>query len=490
MGIDENPKKILVNANYYSIYIIGSLDRSIPRLSYCSFYLYIILIMNEKLKEYTAIGLITLLLLAIALLILRYLSPGLLGKGTDLQLVQIDKKVPPFFDNIFREEDIKSVDFLIQDPVFKVRAKPLLPEVSGVGPHDILGFRNFGVPNQAEIVIVGDSQTYGNNAPIIYNWPHIFNNYLASNQKYVTQYAMATGGWGAIQYFEAARNASVFQPIILIVAFYTGNDPLESFSLAYGSDLWVRYRLDTNLSSSDAPMVEFPEPKKYQWPVNFSDGVSTIFTPKLRGENNLQSPVVDVGYKIMLQVAKDIRSILRPLNIKVFYTIIPTKELVYKNKINAEVGLDIPAHYKNLITNEETRIKWLSGELSKLGAGSKYVDIVEPLQVAASRRVMLYPKDGNGHPVLSGYSVIAQTIADTVAKALPEFVQGFALANSELYSGVIFINKKNYWMVFDRALISNMDTSNLPTLTAKELKWLKPMGNFAQVKHIYMNKSE
>ncbi|MGI0118865.1 hypothetical protein [Zooshikella sp. RANM57] len=446
--------------------------------------------MNEKLKEYTAIGLITLLLLAVALLILRYLAPGLLGKGTDLQLVQIDKKVPPFFDNIFREEDIKSVDFLIQDPVFKVRAKPLLPDMSGMGPHDILGFRNFGVPNQAEIVIVGDSQTYGNNAPIIYNWPHIFNNFLEFNKKYVTQYAMATGGWGAIQYFEAARNASVFQPLILVVAFYTGNDPLESFSLAYGSDLWARYRLDTHLSSSDAPVVEFPEPKKYQWPVSFSDGVSTIFTPKLRGENNLKSPVVDVGYKIMLQVAKDIRSILKPLNIQVIYTIIPTKELVYKNKINTEKKLDVPEHYKRLITDEEARIKWFSKELSELGDGSMYVDIVDPFQKAALSRVMLYPKNENGHPVLSGYSVIAQTIADTVAKALPEFIQGFALAKSELYSGVIFINKKNYWMVFDRALVSNLDASNLPTLMTKELKWLKPMGNFAQVKHIYMKKSE
>ncbi|WP_027706656.1 hypothetical protein [Zooshikella ganghwensis] len=444
--------------------------------------------MNEKLKEYTSIGLITLFLLSIALLLLRYLAPGLLGQGTDLQLVQIDKKVPPFFDNIFRDEDIKSMDFLIQDPVFKVRAKPLLPEMGGVGPHDILGFRNFGVPNHAEIVIVGDSQTYGNNAPIIYNWPHIFNNYLDSKNKFITQYTMATGGWGAIQYFEAARNASVFQPLLLIIAFYTGNDPLETFSLAYGSDLWARYRLNTNLSANDAPTVEFPEPKKYQWAVSFGDGVSTVFTPKIRGENNLQSPVVDVGYKIMLQVAKDIRNILNPINIKTIYTIIPTKELVYKDKVNLEKGLSTPDHYKKLIADEEVRIKWFSEELSKIGNGSVYIDIVEPLQKAALNRVMLYPKNENGHPVLSGYAVIARAIADTIVKEIPDFTQGFAVAESASYPGLIFVDKKKFWMVFDRGLIEKLNVNELPRLREDQLKRLKPMGNFAQVQHIYTKK--
>lgn len=136
--------------------------------------------------------------LTIVLGILRWLAPQLLGISPDLQLVQIDKKVPPYFEHVFRVEDFKSQVILIQDPITSVRAIPLYPDRGGYGPNDLLGFRNRAIPNSAKIVILGDSQTYGNNAVIEQNWPSFMHAELKS--KGATLYNMSVGGWAAPQY--------------------------------------------------------------------------------------------------------------------------------------------------------------------------------------------------------------------------------------------------------------------------------------------------
>ena len=51
--------------------------------------------------------------LVVALGIIRWLAPDLLGVPSDLQLVKIDKKVPPFFENMFRADDFKSQEYLM-----------------------------------------------------------------------------------------------------------------------------------------------------------------------------------------------------------------------------------------------------------------------------------------------------------------------------------------------------------------------------------------
>ena len=114
---------------------------------------------------------VTLITLSVALGGIRFLAPELLGISTDLQLVQIDTKVPPFFNNIFRTEDYVSDELILSDPVTKHRAKPKFADHEYFGPHDLLGFRNRSIPNHAEVVVIGDSMTYGNNAPIDMNLP-------------------------------------------------------------------------------------------------------------------------------------------------------------------------------------------------------------------------------------------------------------------------------------------------------------------------------
>lgn len=352
---------------------------------------------------------------AIALGLIRWLAPSLLGIPADLELVQLSKKLPPFYDAVFRSKDLSSNKFILHDPVTRVRARPFFPALPGLGPNDLLGFRNGSVPTVADVIAIGDSQTYGNNVGMHENWPHQMARLLAS--KHAVVYSMATGGWAAEQYLYSYTNATVFRPRVVVIAFYTGNDALESYDLAYGSPLWARLRTTPGLGPDAAPHVDFPAPPDQQWPVKFSDGIFTIFTPQLRDASNEQQPAVDAGYAAMLAAAKDIVSLHTAERTQIVFTIIPTKEYVYALKVRRD-HLDAPPAYTKLITDEQRRIAWLSKALSAL-PGARYVDVADPLQQAALGKVALYTGGDDGHPAEPGYAVIARTLAPVVDSFLP-----------------------------------------------------------------------
>ena len=71
-----------------------------------------------KKEWWLAVG-ITVLTVTLALGVIRLFAPQLLGGARDLQLVQVSKEVPPFFDNVFRPEDYASREFILQDPYVK-----------------------------------------------------------------------------------------------------------------------------------------------------------------------------------------------------------------------------------------------------------------------------------------------------------------------------------------------------------------------------------
>src|SRR5262245_48761045 len=63
------------------------------------------------------------------------------------------------------------------------------------GGHDAWGFRNARKPDTADIVCIGDSQTYGVSALARDSWPAVLGKIRAD-----TVYNMGLGGYGPIQY--------------------------------------------------------------------------------------------------------------------------------------------------------------------------------------------------------------------------------------------------------------------------------------------------
>lgn len=427
-----------------------------------------------KAKEVTIICLICLATLLVALLMISRFAPALLGVGVDMQLVQSDDRVAPFYDSVIRLEDLQAKSFLLPDPILKSRAKPFVPADSSVGPHDLLGLRNDRIPNRADIVTIGDSQTYGNNALLAYNWPSHLKRLLDMDNRHFEHYSMSTGSWGAIQYYEIASNAVVLGPRLLIVAFYTGNDPLDTFSLAYGAERWAHYRIDPNLSASDAPRLQFPPPKSEQWKVEFKDGITTTFTPTIRWKNSEKTKVIDTAYKIMAQVVQDIAKMVEPFGTEVIFTIVPTKEMVYSKKIEEEKLADIPESFNNLVRDETARIQQLQEAMERAGKNAHYVDITSPMIDRATESIRLYPDNMNGHPIDAGYRTIADALKEKTSSLLGESINGFAYLESPFYQGRVFVKGRALWFA---PTPENTDHSQLPVINMSEGSRYMPQGH-------------
>ncbi len=403
----------------------------------------------------------------------RWFAPQLLGIPIDLQSVRVSEKLPAFYEGIFRS--INSKEFLLKDPYISVRAKPLMSRGFSVGPHDLLGFRNREIPSVADVIILGDSQTYGNNVLLEYNWPSRLQMLLGQQS---SVYSMATGGWGAVQYLDMFAKSLFFRPRVVVVAFYGGNDPMESYMLAYGVEKWAWLKVANELDESDrAPAVKFPSPPEESWSVAFDDGIKTVFTPSLRLQSNdVEFAVVREGWAIMEKVGKKMSELAKKHEVELIYTIIPTKELAYKRKIEAE-GIKPDPVYNRLVLTESANIKRLADSFSKLN-NVTYTDVVTPLQQAALQSVQIYPHDTNGHPMQSGYMVIAQTIAPVVRKLSPPMRRILTVAtlpdNSKQYllltkQGTIWfgnpkIAERNGWKLADAKSLRLRDFTRLPFL--------------------------
>lgn len=423
-------------------------------------------------KEWILLAVSSIGALLLGLGVIRLVAPQLLGAPASLKLVSVDEKVPPFFEGVFRSADYASSEFLLDDPYTYQRAKPLFTDYGGMGPHDILGFRNRRIPNAADIVFIGDSQTYGNNAALEENFPSQVARLLPDRQ--AVPYAMAVGGWGAVQYLDMFTKALRFQPRVVVVAFYTGNDPIDSFNMAYTIDKWKALIPDPSLSPDDLPEVAFPAPESSIWRVDFSDGTHAEFTPTLRLASNLDLPAIRAGYRIMANIARVLGEVSAPHPVKLVFTIVPTKELVYASKV-ARDGLSPPPDYTRLTERERANIAWLATQIRAV-PGVGYVDLLAPLQQAALSPAALYPDSANGHPLAAGYQVIATAIAGAIETDLRPHPTGLKalFRDADSYSLVVVNDQgvfpfpstelvaANGWEPGDVASIEPRDIANLP----------------------------
>lgn len=442
-------------------------------------------------KNFLLLLVVTALTLLIAIGLIRTLAPALLGGPADLRLVQLDEKQPAFFKGVFREGPARKTDItttknaLVKDPLTRLRGRPMLPPMlAALGPHDLLGFRNPAVPVAADIVTIGDSMTYGNNASMLQNWPG--NMQVSLQREDVTVYNMSIGGWAAVQYLDMLDYAQAFRPYVVVIAFYTGNDPIESFQMATGNDNWKWLMqdadVDPGITLDGLPEFTLNIPPEQQWPVTFDDGVSTVFTPQLRQISNIPHPAIDAGYTIMARAGQLIAEKAMQLDIQPVFTIIPTKELVYADKVNA-AGLAVPDSYREQVSAETGRIQKLSAALQAI-AGARYVDVVKPLQRAALGSDGLYPVTNNGHPVAAGYKVIGDSIAATIADMVPELPCGlYATPYDDTNTYILMLNSEGVWYFTAEAVIerNGWPAGEVPMVDQRQLLRMPQRGPVTEI---------
>lgn len=347
---------------------------------------------------------------AAAFAIVRWIAPTAVERPIDLQVVQLDEKAPPFYEGVFASDGrVKN------DPLTLTRMRRFVPEnVEYGGPFDALGFRNRAVPIVADVVALGDSQTVGRNATLDWSWPALLAEKLPVKQPLV--YNMASGGWGPVQYLYMAEKALAFQPRVLVVAFYTGNDAFDAIKVAYNLDAWKSLR-GLPQKPADPPPGNWPPRAGDLWTIHVG-AYDTVLTPRARLVANDRSlPSTIEGYRIMAEVARRITARSAKDGVKVVFTIIPTKELVYAELLRRD-GVEEPPDYRRLVADETASIGELASALREI-PGATYVDLVAPLQQAALDGEPLYPPGQNGHPIGPGYAAIARTLAPAVDQLLP-----------------------------------------------------------------------
>jgi hypothetical protein len=108
----------------------------------------------------------------------------------------------------------------IPDPVLGERGNPRWFD------HDARGFRNRSADPHADVVTMGDSQTYGVSADRSESWP-----WILGERSGQAVYNMAFPGWGPGEAYLVLDSALALRPAAVVFCLYFGNDFFDLFTL-------------------------------------------------------------------------------------------------------------------------------------------------------------------------------------------------------------------------------------------------------------------
>jgi hypothetical protein len=358
-----------------------------------------------------------------------------------------------------REREAFSDKFLLTDAHLNHRVAP------GATGHDANGFRNDSVPAAADIVALGDSQTWGVNAERAEAWPQRLGKLSGR-----AVYNMAVSGYGPVQYWALTDKALTFSPRVVVVGVYTGNDLYDAYHLAYTCD---DYR---DLRAADAPPELFrdtvgpragalwDEERNFHqefgrgdagalwlwlgghtavgrllsgagcWPGKsdvwfeagqawarahpehgavYEDGrTRTVLTTAYRlAALDLDDAHMAEGLRITCGVLPRIKARAEGAGAKVLVLVIPTKESVFAG---ASGGRGLGPVYERLVRMEARARSEVLAECGR--AQIECVDTLPPLVEAVGRGEEVYSSSTESHPKGKGYAVIAEAARQALAR--------------------------------------------------------------------------
>lgn len=342
---------------------------------------------------------------------------------------------------------LEPVDYLMASPVFDpILGRRLEPGASG---HDQWGFRNREIPDRAEVVTIGDSQTYGTGVPRLNSWPVQLSE-LTGRQVY----NVALGGYSPIEYYQLLRRYALsLKPSVIVLGFYFGNDVHEAYRRVYALPHY------TALRRKDVPSLEGTSPPRSSKSRRFvrrlgawfsshsvlyrvalsavlqeqvqraeliltrgdNDLVrlhhgtsSTTFAPAHRlGTLDLDSLSVREGLRLSLLHFELMARLCDSAGVAFFIALIPTKERVYQSLIDADAELRQDPVLRQVLAQEAEVDQSVRRFLQPRGIS--YIDLLPPLRDAVSH-TRIYRLDEDGHPTAAGYSVIAREVARAIAQ--------------------------------------------------------------------------
>lgn len=323
------------------------------------------------------------------------------------------------------------------DPILGTRVAP------NSAHHDEWGFRNESVPERVEIVTIGDSMTYGNGANAYNSWPAWLERLSGRSV-----YNLGMGGYGPLQYEHLLESRAIsLEPSLVVVGLYFGNDLLDAYRIAYGLDHWKHLR------RPGFPLVELHAPGRFthedvpfrKWlgrnsvlyrfvgravgqpvrtflaarrepppgVVHISDpDLQTAFIPvDLLRVLDRDHENVREGQRLAMEALARMNETARASGARFLVALLPTKELVYADRLANRPELPYADSIAKLLASEsETRLEVMAFLDER---GIAFVDLLPRLRSAA-REGPVYPGNEDGHPVAAGYRAIAEAIAEAI----------------------------------------------------------------------------
>lgn len=342
----------------------------------------------------------------------------------------------------------------IDDPILEYRTAP------SSGENDARGYRNPVNLDRADVVALGDSQTWGVNAPPAETWPAVLEELTGQ-----PVYNMGRGGYGIIQYRHQLEEALSLEPHLVIVALYFGNDLFDAYSLAYGltaheslrhPDPAVREEImgsaypDLQRMFFDRLAYQQSGSRPVQWitektalgrlfarltrtPAGSAadrawvsehpaDGFvyeggasSTVFHTSYRvAAVDVSLPKVREGLRITREVLVDLgRRASEVPDTDLLVLLIPTKERIFARAVSS-AGIPTPHSYVRGVS-EELKISFGLIALMKQH-GIPYLDLLPVFEEAVARGEVIFPANVDGHFTPLGYRRLAEAVASELAR--------------------------------------------------------------------------
>jgi len=349
---------------------------------------------------------------------------------------------------VLRPADYLSVE-MVKDEVLGAVPSPH----TKAGGFDAWGFRNREVPDTADIVVIGDSQTYGSAATMTDSWPYVLGRLTGRRV-----YSMALGGYGPNQYLHLLKTKALsLKPRMIVVGLAMGDDFENAYLITYGLDHWAYLRTlpaeKVNFDIWEAPAAPTWHKKARIWLTRHSvtyqiivhgpvlgrlygeieiqnarrlfDSASVLSVPgknileaflprEFLRRNDQANPSIREGMRITFALLAEMNDICRNNHVEFLVAVIPTKEMVFSEYFDSDPNLALSDVLHRLVANEGIGREKLFAFLTE--AKIAYADALPALRRAAERKIFTRLA-GDMHPNKDGYHVIAEAVFEAVRKS-------------------------------------------------------------------------
>jgi lysophospholipase L1-like esterase len=330
---------------------------------------------------------------------------------------------------IFTPHPIHFSSNIVSDPRL---GHKMSPSLSGI---DAAGFRNEQVPSRAEIVALGDSQTYGFNVQPEQSWPRRLGEMMDT-----TVYNFGVGRYGIVEYDLLLDAALELEPDIVILGLYLANDlfgTVRSLGEPHGR-AWARESGLTTpaaVGSEGVPRAEkgdsssptaigsllgaWTRPESPGVEISLAGGRTRIATARINSHAanmDLREPGIARAFEIAKRVIAGAARRTRAAGVDFIVLFIPSKERIYYDAF-VESGTSLPSAYHQLVKREDALGRELKDAMTQLDVA--VVDPLPDLERAVRSRSDVYPERDDGHPLAAGYELYARSVYEHLIAAPP-----------------------------------------------------------------------